>query len=444
MSKIKCSISDIWQISKKELAPTVTSPNFVNGNFSFFIQLSIAQNIRKTISINLYLCTVKKQKITIVSTLILEHPRGPLYSTPIYMTGLCTDKSNSIEVKTSMTLNKLIEDGFFDAKDILNIQVNISTVERIILKNEYFRTIPNINETIAALLTEHKLTTTCNLSCNDINWICATSSSVMLEQPIYLKLKMPLIIVGDIVGQYTDLIRIFRQYGFPGVANYLFLGNYIGVGPDGVDTLLLLLTFKILYPENIFLLRGNHETNNPLFSTSFKEECTRKKCPYSSFVSVFDSMPIAAVVCEKIFCVHSGISSSIKDLSIDNRPEPIPSSGTIFDLLRSDTSTDISHYAIDQRDRTTLFGIKALQEFMESNNFELVVRGHQCSSEGFSFPFGKQTFVSLYSASGAFGNNNGAVMIIGEEMEYSFFTHSPLTKEENDKFFQYDYTSDIL
>lgn len=444
MSKIRSSISEKWQIDRKDLAPTLTSPNFVDGDLSFIFQILISQNIRKTISFNLFLYSSTKQKITIVSTLIIEHPKGPIYSKPIYMTGICTDKSNSIDVKTNITLGELTNGGFFDENGVLKISINVSTVEQVLLNNEFFNTIPSVNDIMKALFTEHNLTTTCNLSSNDISWICAASSKIMLSQPIFLKLKIPLIIVGDIIGEFTDLIRIFKLYGFPGSANYLFLGNYIGIGLDNVDTLLLLLTFKILYPENLFLLRGNNETDNPLYSTSLKDECLRKKCSFSSFVSVFDSMPIAAVVGEKIFCVHSGISPSIQNITLDNRPEPIPSSGLIFDLLRSDTSSSISHYAIDQRDQSTIFGSKALQEFLDKNNYELVVRGHRCSSEGFSFPFGKETLISLFSASGAFGNNNGSVMIISEKMEYTFFTHNPLTKEEIDNFFRHDIISSII
>lgn len=68
------------------------------------------------------------------------------------------------------------------------------------------------------------------------------------------------IIVGDIHGQFLDLIGIFDRLGYPNDTNYLFLGDYVDRGESSVETICLLLAFKLKYPKNFFLLRGNHET----------------------------------------------------------------------------------------------------------------------------------------------------------------------------------------
>lgn len=97
---------------------------------------------------------------------------------------------------------------------------------------------------------------------NEITSICQAAREVLLGQPTLIELSPPVKIVGDVHGQYSDLIRLFEMCGFPPAANYLFLGDYVDRGKQSLETILLLLCYKIKYPENFFLLRGNHECAN--------------------------------------------------------------------------------------------------------------------------------------------------------------------------------------
>ena len=92
--------------------------------------------------------------------------------------------------------------------------------------------------------------------------ICQAAREILLSQPTLIELSPPVKIVGDVHGQYSDLIRLFEMCGFPPAANYLFLGDYVDRGKQSLETFLLLLCYKIKYPENFFLLRGNHECAN--------------------------------------------------------------------------------------------------------------------------------------------------------------------------------------
>ncbi|KAG9000516.1 hypothetical protein FRB90_011812 [Tulasnella sp. 427] len=97
---------------------------------------------------------------------------------------------------------------------------------------------------------------------SEITLLCLAAREVFLSQPTLIELSPPVKIVGDVHGQYSDLIRLFEMCGFPPQSNYLFLGDYVDRGKQSLETILLLLCYKVKYPENFFLLRGNHECAN--------------------------------------------------------------------------------------------------------------------------------------------------------------------------------------
>ena len=126
----------------------------------------------------------------------------------------------------------------------------------------------------------------------------------------------PLQICGDIHGQYYDLLRLFEYGGFPPEANYLFLGDYVDRGKQSLETICLLLAYKIKYPENFFILRGNHECASINRIYGFYDECKRRYNIklWKTFTDCFNCLPIAAIIDEKIFTMHGGLSPDLNSM----------------------------------------------------------------------------------------------------------------------------------
>merc|ERR1711874_602247 len=163
----------------------------------------------------------------------------------------------------------------------------------------------------------------------EVRGLCLKSRELYLQQPILLELEAPLKICGDIHGQYTDLLRIFEHGGFPPEANYLFLGDYVDRGKKSIETICLLFAYKIKFPENFFLLRGNHETPSISRIYGFFDECKRRYDIklWKNFCSVFNYLPVCAVIDDRIICMP--------------RPADIPDTGPLCDLLWSDPNNDL-------------------------------------------------------------------------------------------------------
>ena len=187
------------------------------------------------------------------------------------------------------------------------------------------------------------------LSEEEIRALTRRSREIFMSQSSLLELEAPIKICGDTHGQYQDLLRLFNHGGFPPDANYLFLGDYVDRGQRSIETICLLFAYKIKYPENFFLLRGNHECASISRIYGFYDECkTRYNLKlWKGFTDCFNCLPISAIIGERIFCVHGGLSPDLKHFDqIRNitRPTDVPDSGLICDLLWADPDETVSVY----------------------------------------------------------------------------------------------------
>uniref|UniRef100_A0A7S2ZI23 Serine/threonine-protein phosphatase n=1 Tax=Rhodosorus marinus TaxID=101924 RepID=A0A7S2ZI23_9RHOD len=167
---------------------------------------------------------------------------------------------------------------------------------------------------------------------SDVKQLCVEARQVFMKQNTLLELEAPIKICGDIHGQYHDLLRLFESGGFPPQANYLFMGDYVDRGKQSIETICLLLAFKVRYPENFFILRGNHECASINRIYGFYDECRRRYNVklWKTFCDVFNCLPIAAIIDEKIFCTHGGLSpehTSMDQIKRIKRPCDVPELG---------------------------------------------------------------------------------------------------------------------
>ena len=187
---------------------------------------------------------------------------------------------------------------------------------------------------------------------------------------------------GDIHGQYSDLLRLFEYGGFPPNANYLFLGDYVDRGKQSLETICLLLAYKIKYPENFFLLRGNHECASINRIYGFYDECKRRFNVrlWKAFTDCFNCLPVAALIDDKILCMHGGLSPDLTNLDqIRNlsRPTAVPDTGLLCDLLWSDPGRDVKGWGMNDRGVSYTFGPDKVTEFLTKHDLDLVCRAHQ-------------------------------------------------------------------
>ena len=241
------------------------------------------------------------------------------------------------------------------------------------------------------------------LSERDLKLLCEKAKEIFIEESNVQNVSAPVIICGDIHGQIYDLLELFKKGGDIPNSRYVFMGDYVDRGYNGVEVLELLLALKIKYPEHITLLRGNHESRQICFAYGFYEEITRKygnANAWEYFTDLFDYLPLAALVEGKIFCVHGGLSpyiSTVDQIRLINRKMEIPREGVFCDLMWSDPD-DIETWIISCRGAGWIYGWKVVDEFTHINGLELICRAHQLVMEGFKYWFEKKNLCTVWSA----------------------------------------------
>lgn len=258
--------------------------------------------------------------------------------------------------------------------------------------------------------------------------LCTKARELLILDRNLETVVSPVTVCGDIHGQFSDLLELFKLGGNVPETNYLFLGDYVDRGKNSVETFLLLLALKVRYPSRITLLRGNHESRHITQVFGFYDECYRK---YGSLAvwryctDVFDFLPICALVDGRVFCTHGGLSPSINTLDQIRtipRLREVPSIGPMCDLLWSDPE-EIEGWRPNTRGAGYVFGRDVVFKFNFTNSIGFVCRAHQLAMAGFHWHFQK-SLVTVFSAPNycSTSGNSGAILQLDGNAQPGFTT----------------------
>ncbi|KAE9373947.1 Metallo-dependent phosphatase [Stipitochalara longipes BDJ] len=273
---------------------------------------------------------------------------------------------------------------------------------------------------------------------DEIITLCQKAREIFISQPVLLELVAPIKILGTICGQYYDLLRHFERGGWPPEANYLLLGDYVDKGKQGLETICLLLAYKIKYPENFFLLRGSHECAEMSRRYGFYDECKRRYNlrVWNCMRDCFNCLPLAAIIDDKIFCIHGGLSPDLTSMKLIRRilrPTEVPDCGLVRDLLWSGPDKDITGWSVSDRDVSFTFGPDVVSRFCQKHDFDLIIRAHEAVERGYEF-FSKQQLVTIVAAPNYCGlDNAGALISVDENLLCSFQILKPDKEKQRSK-----------
>ncbi|CAE7455239.1 pho2a [Symbiodinium microadriaticum] len=270
-----------------------------------------------------------------------------------------------------------------------------------------------------------------HLSESEVKQLTEMAREILAEESNVQPVRCPVTISGDIHGQFHDLMELFRIGGLLPDTNYLFLGDYVDRGYFSVECVSLLLAYKVRYRERITILRGNHESRQITQIYGFFDECARKygsQSVWKMFTDLFDYLPLTALVENRIFSQHGGLSPSIEkldDVRKLDRIQEVPHEGAMCDLLWSDPDDRLG-WGVSPRGAGYTFGQDVSEKFNQSNGLNLIARAHQLVMEGYNWTH-EQQVVTIFSAPNYCyrSGNQAAIMEIDERLGSHFVQFDP-------------------
>ncbi|KAJ2769063.1 putative serine/threonine protein phosphatase [Coemansia nantahalensis] len=263
----------------------------------------------------------------------------------------------------------------------------------------------------------------------EISQVCELVQDLLADEANVVSIAAPVTVIGDVHGQFHDLLEIFAIGGRSPDTNYLFLGDYVDRGHHSVETISLLVCLKLQHPSRVHLLRGNHESRSITKTYGFYTECVQKygnAGVWRDFTDLFDFLTLAVTIDNSVFCVHGGLSPSI--LHIDqlralDRFGEIPHEGALADLLWSDPDPDVRTFGRSQRGAGYTFGAEAVDRFLHVNGMSHILRAHQLCMEGYLVHFNDQLSTVWSAPNYCYRCGNVASLLnVGPYLQRDFIT----------------------
>ena len=258
---------------------------------------------------------------------------------------------------------------------------------------------------------------------NELINVCEESKIVFRQEQTQLNLTGNFIIVGDLHGHVFDLIKIFKNYGLPPDQSFIFLGDIVDRGDYSLTVVTLIFCLKAKYPNNVYLLRGNHEFRSVCSNSGFLDEIKKiykeeneYNMIFDAFIEVFNILPLAACINNNYICVHGGIGPKFQKIDqLKNIVRPMNEiyGGIADEILWSDPSEDIDLYRSSTRGVGYEFGRMAISNFLKENKYRLLIRAHQQIQNGYEYSL-DNLVLTVFSASnycGEFDNYSGIIII---------------------------------
>ncbi|OMJ71024.1 hypothetical protein SteCoe_30870 [Stentor coeruleus] len=258
--------------------------------------------------------------------------------------------------------------------------------------------------------------------------ILRQAAETFRKEKTLIELRYPVIVVGDIHGQFYDLLKLLDMAGDVSANKYLFLGDYVDRGSFSVEVLLVLYSLKLNFPQNVFMIRGNHECRQMTTFFNFRAECLFKYDLefYETACETFDMMALACIINKKFLAVHGGISPemvTLEDITKVNRYTEPPRQGLFCDMLWSDpvandTGVSPDKYKTNEvRGCSYFFNVNAVNTFLKRNKLLTVIRAHEAQLEGYKMhtwngPGEFPVVITIFSAPNYCDvyNNKGAII----------------------------------